>query len=131
MLSQEKIEIYKEKAVEYKHTRCNCSQAVLMALKDELNISEDMCMKLGSGFGTGMGGMQATCGALIGAVTAAGLMNESKTPTVMLSRQISSRFLESSKALACKDLKGLETGQVLCGCDDCIRHAIEALAAFE
>ncbi len=50
-----------EKAVEYKHNGYNCCQAVLEAFSDELELSEDQIRTLGSGFGIGMGCMEATC----------------------------------------------------------------------
>ena len=57
--------------------------------------SKEILTNAASGFAVGMGGMEATCGALIGATI-------------------------------CKDLKGKDTGVVLCECDDCIRNAIRA-----
>ena len=32
-------------------------------------------------------------------------------------------FEDSAGALYCKDLKGVETGKVICSCPDCIRKA--------
>ena len=55
----------KELAVQLKHNRHNCCQAVLCAFVDEVDMSEDLLRKLGAGFGIGMGGMEGTCGALI------------------------------------------------------------------
>ena len=50
----------------------NCTQSVLCAWEDKIPVDHDTLMKLGAGYGAGMGCMQATCGALIGAVMAAG-----------------------------------------------------------
>ena len=33
--------------------KCNCCQAVLLALKDQTGLSEEQLMQLGSGFGSG------------------------------------------------------------------------------
>ena len=57
-----------EKAVEYKHSGCNCCQAVAKACADLVNVSEEDLLKMTSGFAVGMGCMESTCGALIGAV---------------------------------------------------------------
>ncbi len=65
-----------EMAVEYKHNRNNCAQAVLLAFADEVDLTEDQLKKIGAGFGIGMGNMEATCGALIGAGMIAGLKTE-------------------------------------------------------
>lgn len=121
-------------AVERKHRLgCNCCQAVLLAFADELKESwnekggdEDFLMALGSGFGSGMGGMDATCGALVGAGMVAGLLNgDGDHPAVLKTRRMSAEFKERVGALRCADIKGVQTKKVLCSCDDCVRHAVQ------
>lgn len=114
-----------EKAVAYKHSGFNCCQAVVKALADLLELDEEILNKLASGFAVGMGGMEATCGALIGAVMTAGLLKEGKG-SVMTARNLLNQFQEYSGATICKELKGRETGVVLCECDDCVRNAVRA-----
>ena len=46
--------------------------------------------------------------------------------SAMTAREILNKFQEYSGATICKDLKGKDTGVVLCECDDCIRNAIRA-----
>ena len=58
----------------------NCTQSVLCAWEDKISVDHDTLMKLGAGYGAGMGCMQATCGALIGAVMAAGSVTDGKGP---------------------------------------------------
>ena len=53
--------------------QCNCAQAVLKAFEDKLPVDADTLMKLGAGYAAGMGCMESTCGALIGAVMVAGV----------------------------------------------------------
>ena len=72
-----------------------------------------------------MGNMSATCGALIGAVIAAGEKTDGKK-TVAAAKMINSEFRERCGALICHELKGIETGNVLCECDDCVRNAVRA-----
>ena len=44
------------KAVQFKLSgKYNCCQAVMQALKEEVNVDEDTLIKLGSGFAFGMG----------------------------------------------------------------------------
>jgi hypothetical protein len=31
-----------------------------------------------------------------------------------------------SGAVICKELKGIETGKVLCACEDCVKNAVHA-----
>lgn len=116
-----------EKAVEYKHNKNNCCQAVLKAFADKLPFDEKTLGALGSGFGNGMGCTEATCGALCGAVIAAGILNDSGKPTTAQSKTMLRNFKEASGAVSCADLKGIKTGIVLCSCDDCVRNAVYAL----
>ena len=105
----------------------NCCQAVVRAFADTLSLDEATLMSLGSGFGSGMGTMEGTCGALVGAIMVAGLRTNGEG-AVALSRKIMPRFKELCGATICKDLKGVETGKVLCSCDDCVRNAVRAAA---
>lgn len=115
----------KEKAVDYKHSGFNCCQAVVKALADLTETDEETLNVIASGFAVGMGCMEATCGALVGATMIAGLLKEGKG-SVGTAREILNRFEEYSGATICKDLKGKETGVVICECDDCVRNAIRA-----
>lgn len=96
------MSIRAEKAVEYKKSY-NCAQAVLLSFKKELNKSEDELLALGSGFGAGMGSMEATCGALCGAAIAAGLLNQSNTPTKMMTKEMLIEFKAKAGATICGD----------------------------
>lgn len=108
----------------YKHGDCNCVQAVLLAFADELGRPEEELRALGSGFG--MGCAEATCGALCGASMVMGLCNKSGRLTAAIMREILHEFQEKAGATVCKDLKGIETGRMLCSCDDCVRYAVRA-----
>ena len=128
------VEQVKEKAVFYKHNGFNCAQAVVKALAEHdasfiesSSVPSDQLVAMTGGFAVGMGTMEATCGALIGANLLAGLKTDGKG-TLSKTRQLVDGFKQKSGALICKDLKGVETGTVLCSCDDCIRNAIEVFA---
>ena len=58
--------------------KCNCTQSVLRVFTDKLPMDEDTLMKLGAGYAAGMGCMESTCGALIGAVMVAGICTDGK-----------------------------------------------------
>ena len=118
------IEERAERGAELKKS-CNCCQAALLALKDQTGLSEEQLMALGSGFGSGMGNMEGTCGALVGAGMAAGFKLGQKS-TTPYTRQISENFRERCGAVLCKDLKGRDTGKVLCACDECVRNAVRS-----
>ncbi len=107
----------------------NCCQAVLVAFADRLGKGEDDLLRLGSGFGSGMATMEGTCGALVGAIMVSSLLS-AEGEARNNSRAIMSRFKElCGGATICRDLKGVETGKVLCSCEDCVRNAV--LAAME
>ena len=113
----------------------NCCQAVVCAYSKELGIPEDVLFKAAEGFGLGMGGMECTCGAVSGAVMVAGLKNStanldmpnSKAATYQLSKKLVSAFCEKNGSVICKDLKGIETGNVLRSCAGCIEDAVELI----
>lgn len=106
--------------------QCNCCQAVAKAFADTVNVSEENLQQLASGFAAGMGCMEATCGALVGANMILGLRTEGNG-TVKQSRELLAKFRQKCGAVTCKDLKGASTGKVLCECDDCVRNAVRSL----
>ncbi len=110
--------------------KCNCCQAVLSVYKDRIPLDENILQQTGAGFAAGMGCMESTCGALIGSVIVAGFLTEGRG-TVGSAKTILEEFKEKSGALVCRELKGIDTGKVLCECPDCVRHAVEALEKFE
>ena len=118
------IEERAEQGAVYKRS-CNCCQAVLLALADQTGLSEEQLVQLGAGFGSGMGNMEGTCGALVGAGMAAGLSLHAQN-TARFARKLSENFRARCGAVLCKDLKGRDTGVVLCPCEDCVRNAIRA-----
>ena len=105
----------------------NCCQAVVRAFADTLDMPEDKLMQLAAGFGAGMGTMEGTCGALVGAILVAGLRTGGEG-TISLSRKMLPRFKElCGGATICRDLKGIGTGKVLCSCENCVRNAVLAV----
>lgn len=111
----------------------NCAQAVACTYADLVGMDELTLFKACEGLGLGMGGMEGTCGALSGACVLAGLYNStgdlqhptSKGSTYALSRELTAEFGREAGALACHDLKGRETGKVLCPCPRCIQIACQ------
>lgn len=114
-------------AAELKATgQCNCTQAVLKVFEDRLPVDSDTLMKLTAGYTAGMGCMESTCGALIGAVMVAGILTNGKG-TPRCSKELVKQFDEKCGATICHDLKGVTTGKTLCSCPDCVHNAIDAL----
>ena len=98
----------------------NCCESVTAALTKDPNM-----VLAAAGFGGGMGNMQGPCGALVGAVIAAGKKTDGVT-TIRVSRQLYDNFKERSGAVICRELKGIDTGKVLCPCENCVRNAVRA-----
>lgn len=118
----------KEIAAEKK--RCNshnCAQAVLHTYADVAGISEDDALNIAGAFGGGMGNMEGTCGALVGAGLVLGLVNKDKVKSKKQMRLIMTRFQERNGATQCKLLKGVGTKVVLRACPDCVADAAEFL----
>ena len=121
------IEERAARAVELK-AGCNCAQAVVLSYADKLPLEEETLKKLAAGYGGGMGCMDGTCGALVGAVMVAGMLTDGQG-TGRYAREILLGFRERCGATICKDLKGVETGKVLCPCTECVRNAVLAAGA--
>jgi len=104
--------------------KCNCAQAVVSALYDLTDMELDKLLDITSGFAVGMGNMEATCGALVGANIILGLII--KRGTVRYSKMLQDKFKELSGATICKIIKGFEAGHVLTECDMCCYNAVIA-----
>lgn len=135
--------------------RCNshnCAQAILHTYADVAGISEDEAMNIAGAFGGGMGNMEGTCGALVGAGLVLGLVNKDKAAnereeskacfdspereqarlkarvkSMKQMRQIMTKFQERNGATQCKLLKGVGTKVVLRECPLCVSDAAEFL----
>ena len=105
----------------------NCAQAVLCSYCDLTGIDEETSRNMTTAFAAGMGNMEGTCGAIVGAGIALSLITKDKAKAVKGMREIMTRFEERNKATKCKLLKGVETKQVLRECPDCVADAAEFL----
>lgn len=118
----------KEIAAEKKrYNSHNCAQAILHTYADVAGISEEVAMNISGAFGGGMGNMEGTCGALVGAGLVLGLVNKDKVKSMKQMRQIMTRFQERNGATQCKLLKGVGTKNVLRECPLCVADAAEFL----
>ena len=123
MTTEERAE--KAASLRQAHTH-NCCQAVAAVLTEELPITAESVFALAAGFAGGMGNMEGTCGAMVGAAMAVGLSMQGSRSAVARTRAVQEDFVRRCGALLCKDLKGVGTGKVLCPCEDCVRNAVRA-----
>ncbi len=61
-----------EKALTLFDNSFNCSQSVFASFADKVNLNEDICLRIATPFGGGMGRNQLTCGAVTGALMVLG-----------------------------------------------------------
>lgn len=123
----------KELAISLHDKKYNCCQSVACAFAQEVGVDPEILFKAGEGFGLGMGCMGGTCGALSGAILLAGFLNSdgnldapaTKAATYKISKELLEKFEAKCGATVCRDLKGIDTGKVLCTCPDCIMNAVE------
>ena len=122
----------KEYAIELRSKKYNCCQAVACSFAAEAGIPEEVLFKVAEGFGMGLGCMEGVCGALSACIILNGFKNstanltgpDSAAATVKNSKVLTQAFKEKCGAVICKDLKGVETGTMLCSCPDCIRAGV-------
>ena len=120
------METRKHIAVEKKKT-CNCAQAVIAAYADVVGLSEQQAMNIGNAFGSGMGNMEGTCGALTGAAVIVGMATGDKIKSRKVMGNIMTRFQERNGATQCRALKGVDTHVMLRSCHDCVSDACEIM----
>ena len=117
-----------EHALELHKKGCNCAQAVACTFCEEFGIDEKEMFRIAEGFGLGMGIMEM-CGALSGMAMVIGLDNSkgsgTKGDTYKKIREYVAKFKEKNGSYICRELKGVETGKVLCSCQQCIADAVE------
>ena len=102
-----------KEAVQRKMCGYNCAQAVACTYCEQAGLDEETVKNLTQGFAVGMGGsMEATCGAIIGAINVLGMINKNPQKTMQSARRIISRFKEQNGTVICKELKGIADGAV-------------------
>ena len=100
----------------------NCSQAVLGAWCEELEMDFDTAMKFSQSFGGGMGRLREVCGACTGAFMVLGLKfgttdatdGQAKKELYEIVQKFAERFKEEngSGSIVCRDLLGLTGASV-------------------
>lgn len=125
------METRKHLAAEKK--RCNshnCAQAVTCTYCDLVGLPEETALDMAGAYGTGMGNMEGTCGALVGAGMILGLATKDRNLSRSRMKTIMTKFQERNGATQCRQLKGIGTGKVLRDCPDCVSDACEFLEEY-
>lgn len=122
------METRKHIAAEKKHCGShNCAQAIVHTYADIAGMDEQLAMNVANAFGAGMGNMEGTCGALVGAGIVLGMLNKDKAKAMKDMRKIMMKFQTRNGATQCKVLKGVGTKIVLRECPLCVADAAEFL----
>ena len=119
-----------QKTIELHQKGCNCAQAVLCAYADLFGLEGRDAYRIAEGFGTGMGGMGDTCGAvtaafmLIGLKNSGGIIGDKSTrpDTYKQVRELAEAFKTETGSIVCRELKGA-TGRPVYPCSKCIEMA--------
>ncbi|MEG0771446.1 MAG: C-GCAxxG-C-C family protein [Clostridia bacterium] len=106
-----------EKAKQLFKSGYNCSQSVLCAFCDEINLDFDTALMLSSSFGGGMGRLREVCGAVSSIFMVAGLLYGYTSPTdkeakalhYQLIQNLAEKFKEENHSIICRELLGLTT----------------------
>lgn len=105
-----------EKALASHAAGLNCAQSVVTAYAETLHFDETLAEHIAVGFGSGMGRLQETCGAVTGAFMVISIWNSESTPetserkekTYAMVQEFSERFTA---------LHGTKSCRLLLGCD--------------
>ena len=108
----------------------NCAQAVLCSYCDLTGIDEETSRNMTTAFAAGMGNMEGTCGALVGAGIVLGLVKRDKMRSMKLMREIMTRFQLEAGATQCRQLKGVDSGKPLLPCPQCVATACKLLEEY-
>lgn len=122
------METRKHLAAEKK--RCgshNCAQAIICTYADQIGLDDATARNVGNAFAAGMGNMEGTCGALVGAGIVLGMATKDKAQSMKAMRQVMTQFQQRNGATQCRLLKGVGTKEPLRKCPDCVADAAEFL----
>lgn len=101
----------------------NCAQAVACTFADISPLDPSTIAAATSAFGTGMGTMDGTCGALTGAGVILGLKLNDRVAARAAMKRLMTRFEQKNGATICRQLKGIDTGTPLRDCNGCCADA--------
>jgi C_GCAxxG_C_C family probable redox protein len=137
-------------AKKYHDNGYGCAQAVLAAFSSEYGLSEEVALRISTGFGSGMGRMCEVCGALTGAFMVIGLKHgkvitdgtkygTNTEATYRLVADLARRFEIKHASIYCRDLIGhdlsnseerakvVQMGLFKSVCGECIQDSVELL----
>jgi len=109
---------YSQRAVELFKQGYNCSQSVVAAFCEELDVDIETALKISASFGAGMGRLREVCGAVSGMFIVAGMKYgytdpkdfEAKAEHYKMIQHLANQFKEENNSIICRELLGIEAG---------------------
>lgn len=105
----------------------NCAQAVACTYCDIVGMDEETMRDVTNAFGVGMGNMEGTCGALVGAGIILGMKTHDRAKAMAAMKGVMTKFKQRNQSTICNELKGIKTRCPLRQCNDCVADAAEFL----
>lgn len=121
-----------EKAIDKFNNGYNCCQAVLCAYCELFDMNEKDALRITEGFGSGIGGLKETCGAVTGMFMTVGLINsagdfdnpkKTKPETYRIIQEMAEEFTEMNGSLKCGDILKGDGIKQLRSCEGCVEDA--------
>ena len=126
----------REKAAENFNKIYNCCQSVACTVCERYGVSKEDMFRMTEGFGSGIGGLKDTCGAVMGMFLIISLANSAgdmeaptrtKLDTYAKFQEAAEIFKERRGSLYCRDLKTQDGPQPLPCCMACVEDAAQIL----
>lgn len=126
----------KEKAAENFNKIYNCCQSVACTVCEKYGVSQEDMFRMAEGFGSGIGGLKDTCGAVMGMFLIISLANSAgdmedptrtKLDTYAKFQEAAEIFKARRGSLYCRDLKTQDGPQPLPCCMACVEDAAQIL----
>jgi C_GCAxxG_C_C family probable redox protein len=112
MIKPLNIKQIEEKALSLFNSDYNCSQSVLSAYSDYLDLDNEFALSVSCGFGSGMGRLQGTCGAVTGAYMVFSVYcsnkfsnnSDRKSNSYLMIQEFNNKFIQKHNTTDCKSL---------------------------
>ena len=115
-MTEQELDVRVSRAVDYFMQGYGCCQSVVVAFSDLYGMDEEMALKVGAGFGGGVGRLRMMCGAVSGLVVLAGLdcgetdgsNREGKSACYKVVQDLLEQFKQANGSIICAEILGLQ-----------------------
>ena len=120
-MTEQELDVRVSRAVDYFMQGYGCCQSVVAAFSDLYGMDEEMALKVGAGFGGGVGRLRMMCGAVSGLVVLAGLdcgetdgsNREGKSACYKVVQDLLEQFKQANGSIICAEILGLDRKSVV------------------